>query len=53
MAEINKGKKKRKAVSLGSERLELSVGLSLERLPLSRKQSLSFLALALCSPPSP
>lgn len=30
MAEINKGKKKRKGVSLGSERLELSVGLSLE-----------------------
>lgn len=54
MAEINKGEKKGKGASLGSERLELSVGLSLEWLPLSRKQSLSFLALALCSfPPSP
>lgn len=42
MAEINK--EKRKETGLGSERLELSVGLSLEWLPLSRKQSLSFLA---------
>lgn len=51
MAEINK--EKRKETGLDSERLELSVGLSLERLPLSRKQSLSFLAGALCSPSQP